>query len=480
MKHFGKMIFGAAMIASFASCTNETDFGQGAAGQVEEGIPTYARITLNVNQMGSRAPQNTTPSLDFEKDLQGGVRIFVFDKNGVLEADQTFTEQQLTDDPTSAGHKKTAVIATKTGLKTIYAIANPGLLGANDLPKNLGDFKNYKFTAVTQGAPGEKPEVKVAEVNKFFMTGFKEETLTKSDKTNPVNVKINVTRLAAKAALALKDGANQTGVNFKPVKTAVTASDAKFQLVQMNKESKIYVAEGEFSPMGSKAEQATAKHRTGVLTYAHLTTQDWQRSTIVDAWTNALATSDFTTATTKEKFAYTSENINESPEVGNVTFAMIQMKLKPTKFSSEEGTFDTATGTFFAVVQYAGAGTTKADQIIAYHGIYKDEATANKAKQNLTAAGTTNCEIIKYENGISYYRLNLRDKAIENNIINRYAVKRNHYFKITVDAINNPGVNKAEDLFPNTPVTPVEEDAFIDATIEVDDWIDVDMTESLG
>jgi hypothetical protein len=55
MKHFGKMIFVAAMIASFASCTNETDFGQGAVGQVEEGIPTYARITLNVNHMGSRA-----------------------------------------------------------------------------------------------------------------------------------------------------------------------------------------------------------------------------------------------------------------------------------------------------------------------------------------------------------------------------------------------------------------------------------------
>ena len=55
MKNFGKIIFGAALIASFASCTNETNFGQESAGQVEEGIPTYARIKLSVNQMGSRA-----------------------------------------------------------------------------------------------------------------------------------------------------------------------------------------------------------------------------------------------------------------------------------------------------------------------------------------------------------------------------------------------------------------------------------------
>ena len=479
MKHFGKMIFGAAMIASFASCTNETDFGQGAAGQVEEGIPTYARITLNVNQMGSRAGMSraTTSSLDFEKDLQGGVRIFVFDKNGVLEADQTFTEHQLKDDLTSAGHKKTAVIATTTGLKTIYAIANPGLLGANDLPKNLGDFKNYKFTAVTQAASGAEPAVLVAEENKFFMTGFKEETLIKSTIDQPTNVKINVTRLAAKAALSLPASAQTSGANFKPANTSVTASDAKFQLVQMNKQSQIYLAGGAFSPMGSKAEQANHVPGTGVLTYEHLTSEDWSRT----AWTNALpADKNFkSTDLTKTNFAYTSENINESPEVGNVTFAMIQVTLKPTKFTNDGGTLD-ATGTFYAVAEYTVDNTTKADQIKAYHGVYSDINTANKAITKLQGEGHQFCKLITYTNGISYYRLNLRDKAIKNDIINRYAVKRNHYFKITVDAINNPGVNKAEDLFPNTPVTPVEEDAFIDATIEVDDWIDVDMTEPLG
>lgn len=474
MKHFGKMIFGAAMIASLAACTNETDFGQGAAGQVEEGIPTYARITLNVNQMGSRASQNTTPSLNFEKDLQGGVRIFVFDKNGVLETDKTFSEGELTVDGTN---KKTAVIATKTGLKTIYAIANPGVVTLTDLPKNLGDFKNYKFTAVTQAVAGDKPAVHVAEENKFFMTGFEEKTLTKSTIDQPTNVKINVTRLAAKAALSLPASAATSGANFKPANTSVTASDAKFQLVQMNKQSQIYLADGALSPMGSKAEQVNHVPGTGVLTYEHLTSEDWSRT----AWTNALpADKNFkSTDLTKANFAYTSENINESPEVGNVTFAMIQVTLKPTKFTNDGGTLD-ATGTFYAVAEYTVDNTTKADQIKAYHGVYSTNTAANEAIKKLQGEGHQFCKLITYTNGVSYYRLNLRDKAIENNIINRYAVKRNHYFKITVDAINNPGVNKAEDLFPNTPVTPVEEDAFIDATIEVDDWIDVDMTESLG
>ena len=472
MKHFGKMIFGAAMIASFASCTNETDFGQGAAGQVEEGIPTYARITLNVNQMGSRAPQNTAPSLSFEKDLQGGVRIFVFDKNGVLEADKTFQENELTANGTG---KKTAVIATKTGLKTIYAIANPGTVKLDDLPKNLGDFKNYKFEAVEQTANGAEPTVKVATENKFFMTGFEEKNLGKSDKEHPTNVKINVTRLAAKAALQLAATAKNTGANFKPANTAVTASDAKFQLVQMNKKSQIFVADGAFSPTGSKVEQAAAAP-TG-LSYAHITSEDWNRT----SWIDALAEGkDFkSNDLLYTNFAYTSENINESPEVGNVTFAMIQVKLAPTKFT-DAGSLDVS-GTFYAVAQYAADNTTKADQIKAYHGIFSSEEKANEKIKELKAAdGAGFYKLITYTNGLSYYRLNLRDKAIENNIINRYAVKRNHYFKITVDAINNPGVNKAEDLFPGTATTPVEEDAFIDATIEVDDWIDVDMTESLG
>lgn len=472
MKHFGKMIFGAAMIASFASCTNETDFGQGAAGQVEEGIPTYARITLNVNQMGSRAPQNTTPSLSFEKDLQGGVRIFVFDKNGVLEADKTFQESELTVDGTG---KKTAVIATKTGLKTIYAIANPGTVKLDDLPKNLGDFKNYKFEAVEQAANGDEPAVKVATENKFFMTGFKEKNLGKSDKANPTHVKINVTRLAAKAALQLAATAKKTGANFKPANTEVTASDAKFQLVQMNKKSQIFVADGAFSPMGSKLEQAAAAP-TG-LSYAHITSEDWNRTSWIDALAEGknFKSNDLL----YNNFAYTSENINESPEVGNVTFAMIQVKLKPTKFT-DAGNLD-GSGTFYAVAQYAADNTTKADQIKAYHGIFSSAEKANEKINELKAAdGTGFYKLITYTNGLSYYRLNLRDKAIENDIINRYAVKRNHYFKITVDAINNPGVDKAVDLFPGTATTPVEEDAFIDATIEVDDWIDVDMTESLG
>lgn len=478
MKHFGKMIFGAAMIASLAACTNETDFGQGAAGQVEEGIPTYARITLNVNQMGSRAGMSraTTSSLNFEKDLQGGVRIFVFDKNGVLEADKTFTEQQLKDDPTSAGHKKTAVIATTTGLKTIYAIANPGTVKLDDIPTNLGDFKNYKFEAVEQAANGTEPTVKVATENKFFMTGFKEETLAKSDEANPTNVKINVTRLAAKVALQLAATAKETGANFKPTNTKVTADKAKFQLVQMNKKSQIFVADGSFSPMGSKAEQAAAAP-TGLRSYAHLTSEDWTRTSWIDALAEGknFKSMDLNYA----NFAYTSENINESPEVGNVTFAMIQVKLTPTKFT-DGGTL-AGTGTFYAVAQYAADNTTKADQIKAYHGIFSSEEKANEKIKELKGADAAGFYgLITYSGGLSYYRLNLRDKAIENNIINRYAVKRNHYFKITVDAINNPGVDKAVDLFPDEATTPVEENAFIDATIEVDDWIDVDMNESLG
>ena len=484
MKHFGKMIFGAAMIASLAACTNETDFGQGAAGQVEEGIPTYARITLNVNQMGSRAGMSRATSISSgdESALDGGVRILVFNKSGVLETNHYITKDKI--NMTGASGVATEKVKTTTGAKTIYAIANPSSVYFDfetKTPSNLADFKNSIIKAFIQDQDSDTPVNKIAQAKQFFMTGFNDQvTLVKStDQETKNQVTIKVTRLAAKAALKFDNNALASGANFMPANTAVTVTenDIHFQLAQNNKEFKIYVADGTFSPKGSDAEQPTSP--VPALTYSHLTALDWNRCTDGNsAWVAALSKAQSFTdvALQMSNFAYTSENINQTPKEGNVTFAVIKVKLNPTKFTSNDGT--QVGETFYAVVNNGGLGADhlNVSEIKSYYGIYKDETTANTAK----AEAGNDYAVIKYTDGYAYYRLNLRDKAIKNNIINRYAVKRNHYFKITVDAINNPGVNKAEDLFPNKPDTPVEEEANIDATIEVLDWVDVNMTEPLG
>lgn len=477
MKNFGKMIFGAALIASFASCTNETNFGQESAGQVEEGIPTYARIKLSVNQMGSRAGLSRAAAIKGgqESNLNGGVRILVFNKNNVLET------IKLIAGPITAEQEINELIETTTGEKTIYAIANPkaGDAGENEAIKNitigmtLSAFQNLQLEAVKQQTKGGESEVLIAKADNFLMVGSSNATLVSKTGDQYNSVSIDVTRLASKVAMKMSDAAKKSDLNFVPANTAVTVDKAKFQLAQNNKQSFVYVAPNNFSPNG--ADTQTEAEFDGEKVFSHLTVGDWKTNT----WTDELGAKDFAAGDlTMNNFIYTSENINQTPRVGNITFAMIQVKLTPTKFTDADGVL-ADDGTFYAVAQYAEAQTTKADKIVTYHGIYSTEQKANEAITKLTQEGTHNCSVITYTAGTSYYRLNLRDLK-KTTPFERYALKRNSYYQVLVNGINNPGVSNVKDLFPSDQTTPAEETTNIKATIKVADWTDIQVTEPLG
>lgn len=475
MKNFGKIIFGAALIASFASCTNETNFGQESAGQVEEGIPTYARIKLSVNQMGSRAGLSRATAITDgnESALKGGVRILIFDKNNVLET------QAIVDKEITSGTEIEEQIATTTGYKTIYAIANPKAGAADGAIKNittgmtLSAFQNLKLDAVKQETQGGVSDVLIAKADNFLMVGYTTATLASKTGQEYNAVPIDVTRLASKVAMKMSEAAKKSDLNFVPANTAVTVDNAKFQLAQNNKQSFVYVAPNNFSPNGADTQAAADFESEKV--FSHLTVGDWKTTT----WTDELGTKEFTAGDlTMNNFIYTSENINQTPRVGNITFAMIQVKLTPTKFTDENGTL-AGDGTFYAVAQYTKAATTKADQIVTYHGIYSTEQKANEAITKLTQDGTHNCSVITYTAGTSYYRLNLRDLK-KTTPFERYALKRNSYYQVLVNGINNPGVSNVKDLFPSDQTTPAEETTNIKATIKVADWTDIQVTEPLG
>ena len=472
MKNFGKIIFGAALIASFASCTNETNFGQESAGQVEEGIPTYARIKLSVNQMGSRAGLSRATAITDgnESALKGGVRILIFDKNNVLET------QAIVDKEITSGTEIEELIATTTGYKTIYAIANPKAGAADEAittGMTLSAFQNLKLDAVKQETQGGVSDVLIAKADNFLMVGYTTATLASKTGQEYNAVPIDVTRLASKVAMKMSEAAKKSDLNFVPANTAVTVDNAKFQLAQNNKQSFVYVAPNNFSPNGADTQAAADFESEKV--FSHLTVGDWKTTT----WTDELGTKEFTAGDlTMNNFIYTSENINQTPRVGNITFAMIQVKLTPTKFTDENGML-AGDGTFYAVAQYTKAATTKADQIVTYHGIYSTEQKANEAITKLTQDGTHNCSVITYTAGTSYYRLNLRDLK-KTTPFERYALKRNSYYQVLVNGINNPGVSNVKDLFPSDQTTPAEETTNIKATIKVADWTDIQVTEPLG
>lgn len=313
----------------------------------------------------------------------------------------------------------------------------------------------------------------IAEENGFFMAGKTEATLTERTQEQAIEdanlIKISVARGAAKVQM-------QFGTNV-PVKPVVNASvaDAKFTLAQQN--SLMYLAKltaGEFSPKGKTAEQTDAD---GDGTYDHLT--KLPTTDVEFKWINAATTYQNTYANSK----YLAENVNEAPTTGNTSYVLVSLQVTPQATADATGNV-TATplvaGTTFYVLakkELASGKITFAlkDNQILYFSQASD-ATAYKAAQGVDLAAY---DVETYTNGISYYRLNIRDIR-ETTLTKKYAVNRNHYYKVNITEISNLGFNTAAGTIPTEPTTPLETQTYISADITIEPWTVVDMNEPLG
>ena len=356
-------------------------------------------------------------------------------------------------------NKGTTALATTTGTKTIYAVPNYNAKG--DIGSLQSDFEKQLIAATD-----------IAEENGFFMAGKTEATLTEKTQEQAIEdanlIKISVARGAAKVQM-------QFGTNV-PVKPVVNASvaEAKFSLAQQN--SQMYLAKltaGEFSPKGKTAERTDADNDG---TYDHLT----KLPTTDDEfkWINVGTTYQNTYADSK----YLAENVNENPTTGNTSYVLVSLQVTPQATADATGNV-TATpltrGTTFYVLakkEVASGKITFAlkDTQILY---FKQEADANAYKT--VDQSVADYEVLTYTNGISYYRLNIRDIR-ENEQTKKYAVNRNHYYKVNITEISNLGFNTAAGTIPTEPTTPLETQTYISADITIEAWTVVDMNEPLG
>lgn len=414
----------------------------------EAGVKTYASFSVSLLNQSTRAASND-PNAVAEETKISDLYIYIFN-GGVLE-----TKGQIT---LNTDNKGTTALATTTGTKTIYAVPNYNAKG--DIGSLQSDFEKQLIAATD-----------IAEENGFFMAGKTEATLTKrteDEAKQEVNlIQISVARGAAKVQM-------QFGTNV-PVKSVVnaTVANAKFTLAQQN--SQTYLAkliEG-FSPKGKGTEQTDA-NQDG--TYDHLmklpTTNDELK------WIDAETTYQNTYATSK----YLAENVNENPTTGNTSYVLVSLQVTPQATADATGNV-TATpltpGTTFYVLakkEVASGKITFAlkDTQILY---FKQEADANAYKT--VDQNVADYEVLTYTNGISYYRLNIRDIR-ENEQTKKYAVNRNHYYKVNITEISNLGFNTAAGTIPTEPTTPLETQTYISADITIEAWTVVDMNEPLG
>lgn len=414
----------------------------------EAGVKTYASFSVSLLNQSTRAASND-PNAVTEETKISHLYIYIFN-GGVLE-----TKGQITLD---VNNKGTTALATTTGTKTIYAVPNYNAKGA--IGSLQSDFEKQLIAATD-----------IAEENGFFMAGKTEATLierTEADAKQDGNlIKISVARGAAKVQMQFG-----TNVPVKPVVNA-TVADAKFTLAQQNSQTYLAKLVDGVSPKGKKAEQED-KENDG--TYDHLmklpTTDDEFK------WINAGTTYQNTYATSK----YLAENVNENPTTGNTSYVLVSLQVTPqAKANGDGNVIETplTPGTTFYVLakEEVSSGkitfASKDDKIL----YFEQETDANTYKT--VDQSVADYKVLKYTNGISYYRLNIRDIR-KTNLTEKYAVNRNHYYKVNITEISNLGFNTAAGTIPTDPTTPLETQTYISADITIEAWTVVDMNEPLG
>lgn len=459
-----KVKFFAALMAAattlFAACNKETNLG--TDGSVPEGIPTYASITVQVNNLGTRATR--AESQTGEKEI-AKVQVLIFDKSGVLET----VSKELTVNGSGVASE---TIATTTGQKTIYAVVNNNsfISGYSAGSTSLGAFEALAFTAASANSGAKRVDVPIATAKNFLMIGsttieLKDQGKDTQDKVIPNEVDLTVTRAAAKSQLLFQNV--EASASFQPSNAALTFGAAASQLAQLQ------------PTMNVKAPGAS----TGTVT-------PWVSPDYTDAAANWIAArvkdfdqkNDSELATVVEFSHYMPENINATPLMNTTTCMLVRVQAKPTTWSDGGGTQQGST--FYALVKFTTAVTNdqKYDAIDSYYGIYKDMATAQAVLDNgalSTDPDKAKYGIVTYTDGYCYYRLNLRDMT-KSTSAERYSVLRNNFYKVTVTEINNLGWNNPTDLVKPDDTRPVETQTSIEAIITVADWTDVDMNEPLG
>ncbi len=445
-----KMIFAATALAAMtmSSCSSDTPVDPET--NIARGETTYATFNLSLKTTGSRA--NGDDNADEREQAVSKMHLYIFG-GGILEVDHAITDSY------TFGNKVGPVQLT-TGEKVVYAVA--GDLKVNDAEftatvesTRLSDFEKILFDALADD---------IATAGNFLMAGKEEVTVTKSTEQAPCQVTVSITRAATKTQL--KYGGEDGTVNVRPT---INATFADAQFVMMQCAETMWLTPGNYT-------QASKVNNSG--TYKGYTTVP----ATVDDDLFCAAVTDF--SENLDNSLYTGEAYNENPVTGNTTFALVRLKATPSKicdsYNKNDKTYKYSgslgsNGTFWVLAKnVAPTGSFIFASDNDYNILYfASQSKANTAK---TALGLgTDWKVYEYTNGYVYYRVNLVTNPDATDLKEKYCALRNHFYKITVTDIKALGAPNAPGVVPTDPDQPLEADAWLDATIDAEPWVAVDM-----
>lgn len=447
-----KVIFAATLLAAMtlSSCSSDTPVD--AAGNVARGEATYASFNLSLKNTGSRAANGDEYADESEQNIEK-LHIYVF-ADGILELDHEAEGFTL---GTAVGPVKIT-----TGEKVVYAVAGDLTVEGNVFEgvvesTRLSDFEKIVYASLPEN---------IAVADKFVMAGRKDGVIiTQSTQAAPCKVSLNITRAATKTQL--KYGNDEGVVNVRSTINA-TFADAEFSMMQMAQS--MWLTPGNYTVASKPSNGGTYTGYTAV----PATVADDQFVEAVTEFDGAPATS-----------RYTGEAYNEKPVTGNTTFALVRLKATPSKIfksydkTKKEYTYGGQLGSNGTFCALAKNDAKTASFIFAsdneYNILYFSSNSAATAAR--TTLGLSNeWKVQEYTNGNVYYRVNLiTDAAASATGPDKYCALRNHFYKITVTDIKALGAPNAPGVVPTDPDQPLESEAWIETTIELDNWVPVDM-----
>lgn len=417
----------ALTMAMLTSCSSNEEPQSASSAK---GEPTYAAFSISlVNSFTRSADENADPTGAEEKISK--VNVFIF-SNGVLESAVRGATM------TASGSNVTMPIVTTTGEKVIYVVTNDIYEGETALSFSpeatlLTNFEKTLFNSASS---------KIASENNFTMIGCAKTVVVKCTeeqaKANPV--KVSVDRASVK--VQVKYGSS---VNVRPT-LAADFSDASFTLC--NQARHMYVkSDNLFSTAGSLVSGAYS---------------DVAGLAEAPAYLPAVAVYDNSFATN----LYTAENKMENPVSGNALLSVIKIKCSPIAFYGNASA--NANGDFWTVARHDAATASwiyaSDDEYNVLYFATESDATAYQA-----AIGG-DYEVAKFNGGYSYYRVYLKDDAASENLSEKYRALRNTCYRINITDIKALGAPTGDDVIPEDPDTPIEQDSWVASEISVSPW----------
>ncbi|MCD8071596.1 MAG: Mfa1 family fimbria major subunit [Alistipes sp.] len=458
-----------ATLVAFASCKKENN---DTPGTEPEGVPTQMSFSIEVPG-ATRAIDfpDSTPNSD-ERIIRN-IAVLIYNSSRILET----AHVEVFDQGDFKNGSYTATVNTKTGRHYVYAIASVPALLYDDAYSDafseggMETILTDKIIDLHSTIPGLNKMATIKTLmgqenlnvqGGFFMmsqTPYTVDFIENPDNNSSINhITLPVVRALSKVTVGFEPqqsvGGDLTEVNYKVINNPSTMYVIPNTL-PLN--SNIWITPNYYNSQQWPTPSVEAKD------YLDEPAHDYQA---------AMLTGETASSAT---FTYCMENSNYVALEGNTTCAVIRAKFNPesARIVDKNGLPSSLNpdGDFWLVAENNGSGIYDVYDISKFYSEEPDASVLNDYND---------AKLIFYKEGICYYALWLRNRSALSYGENEWTVRRNHYYRVTINSVGGPGKStddgEGDDGGIIDPEVPLDGETTIRANIVVTNWTTVDQS----